>query len=270
MNVPGGLGGAEPPHGQEEFEQRYERNAKSPLQVWLFCRLCRCRVQVRTIPRPELPFRCFCGNAATLGKFDVFQDEEEARRFAKTFEDVYQTTKELMRGADMPMPQTQFYSAEDIKKIKAGIDPQAAPDEVSDSSEEEPRFTPEDGAGFKRASKELTDAVVKARDLIERHEALGNVARWAFARRSLPEARRLAYQACESDLQIAASVVQEATRRYRSGEKLRLKFPTFKRLVQLLVEDKQLEKALGIATRAAQLGLPGYEEKIEALRAKLR
>src|SRR4051794_24803236 len=104
----------------EDFEQRYDANATEPLQVWIFCRLCRCRVQVRTVPRPNMPFRCFCGNAGAFTSFDVFRLEEDVVRFAKTFEELYQETKTLLREAEMPMPRTQVYKPGQLKKILAG------------------------------------------------------------------------------------------------------------------------------------------------------
>ena len=102
---------------QEEYEQRYAPNPPAAVQVWVYCRLCRCRMQVRTLPAPELPFFCFCGNEGTLARFDVFTDEAEVARFAQTFEQLYQETKALMREAAMPMPKTRMYTAEEMKRL---------------------------------------------------------------------------------------------------------------------------------------------------------
>jgi hypothetical protein len=251
----------------EEFEQKYETGGDEPVQVWVYCRLCRCRVQIRTKPTPELPFRCYCGQQGTLGTFDVFSEEDEARRFASTFEDIYQATKELLHGANMPMVTTGQYSPEQMRALKEGRDP------VIDSAEEEapPLMRTEDAeAGFKQTTRVLTDAVVRAHDILEKHEALTQLGVYVFVRRSqFADARRLCYQACETDVHMATDVVKEAARRHRLGQPVRLKFSLFKRLIMLYVEDRQLERALQVAIRGTQLGFPGYEERIQMLRAQL-
>jgi hypothetical protein len=252
----------------DEFEQRYDPVVREARAVWVYCRLCRCRMQVRTVARPELPFRCFCGNAGTLAKFDVFQDEEETRRFAGTFEDVYQTTKKLLKEAEMPLPETRMYRAEDIKRMKAGLDKER-PRHV-DSSDEEAVPAVLDAASYKKAAKALTDALARATGPLARHEALSALGTYAYAcREQFPDARRLCYQACETDVGMAREVLADATARFKGGETLRLKFPLFKRLVLLLVEDKRLGEALEVAGKAVALGLPGYEEKVEKIRAQL-
>ena len=253
---------------EEEYEQKYEAGDSEPVQVWVFCRLCRCRVQIRTNPRPELPFRCYCGQQGTLERFDVFSEEDEARRFASTFEEIYQATKELLQGANMPIATTAHYSPEQMRALKDGTG-----DAVIDSAEEEapPQMRTEDAeAGFKKTTRVLTDAVVRARDILEKHEALTQLGVYVFARRThFADARRLCYQACESDVRMATDVVREAARRHRLGEQVRLRFSLFKRLIMLYVEDRQLERALQVAIRGTQLGLPGYEERIQLLRAQL-
>ncbi len=250
----------------EEFEQHYPAPSEQPVQVWVFCRLCRCRIQVRTVPTPALPFRCFCGYAGTLAKFDVFAAEEAARRFAGTFEQIYQATKELMQEAEMPLTRTARYSPEEVARFRAHVA------SVTDSVEEEVplRLPGEDAASFGQAVRRFGDLINRARDVLARHEALSSLGVFAFARRAaVPEARRVCYQACEADLQIAGAVLAEATRRHRAGEPVALKFALIKRLVMLLTEDKQLPRALDVAVRGAQLGLPGYEERIQMLRAEI-
>ncbi len=249
----------------EEFEQRYPPPSHEPVQVWIFCRLCRCRMQVRTIPEPRLPFRCYCGYGANLAKFDVFADEDEARRFVGTFEEIYQTTKKLLQEAEMPMPTTRMYKADEVRRIKAG---QSGTD---DSTEEEPEQEKgEDDKAFRAATRQFTDAVVKAKDVLERHEALAKLGSYAFARRAhFPDAKRVCHQACETDVQMAHEVVKEATRRWKRGEAVKLKFPTFKRLILLYVEERQLDRALEVAVKGAQLGLPGYDERVQMLRNQI-
>jgi hypothetical protein len=255
---------------EEEYEQRYDARLAEPIQLWIFCRLCRCRLQIRTLARPNLPFRCYCGYAGTLSKFDAFEDEDAARRFATTFEDVYQTTKQLMKDAQLPVQNTQIYKPDVMARIKAGLPTQhdQPPSSLEASTEEEaPELDPNE---FRQTARDMTEAVTRARGVLERHEALSKVAVYAFPRRGmLPEARRLCYQACESDVHLATAVVHEATSRFKGGERVKLKFQAFKRLIILCVEDGELERALHVALRGQQLGLPGYEDKVEKLRAQI-
>jgi hypothetical protein len=253
----------------DEYEQRYDASRKEPLAIWLFCRLCRTRIQLRTVPRKELPFRCFCGYAGTLSAFDVFEDEDEVRKFAKTFEDLYQTTKALMKEAEMPLPATRFYSTEDAKRIVSGERAAAAEPSLSDSSER-PAAPTEDEASYRRTSRTLADAVVDAPDLLARHDALTKLSGFLFARRArYPDAKRLCHQACTADVQSARDVVAEAGVRHRRGERVKLTFPSFRQLVTLYEEENLFDRALEVASRAAALGLPKFDESIARLRAKL-
>jgi hypothetical protein len=254
----------------DEFEQKYDAKLDDPVQVWLFCRLCRCRVQVRTVPRPQLPFRCFCGNEGTFLQFDVFAKEEDVVRFAKTFEDLYQETKNLLREAEMPMPGTQVYKPGEIKRLLAAEDARASAradatsDEASDVGDEA------EGDGRKDAVRELMAAVQDAPDLLTRHEAMNALGKYLFPRRKRnAELKRLCYQTCEAQVGSARDVIREASARYRQGKPVQLSFPLVKRLVALLTEDGKLEKALEVAQRAAALGIPGYDERVKKLRAKL-
>lgn len=249
----------------EEFAQNYPPQGDEPAQVWLFCRLCRCRIQVRTLPRPELPFRCFCGYGATFAKFDVYTDEDECRRFAGTFEEIYQTTKKLLAEAEMPMPTTRMYRADEIRRIKAG-----GHDDSTEEESEASQPDKEDEKSFRAATRVYTDAVVKAKDVLERHEALAKLATYAYTRRTqFQDAKRVCHQACETDVQMAHEVVKEATRRWKRGEPVKLKFPTFKRLILLYVEERQLERALEVAVKGAQLGLPSYDDRVQMLRSQI-
>jgi hypothetical protein len=249
---------------EEEFEQRYDATGVEPVRIWIFCRLCRCRMQVRCVPRPALPFRCFCGHAGAFASFDVFTDEDEVRRFTSTYEQIYQTTKDLLRDAEMPMPQTRIYRADEIRRLKRG-----EPSEVFDSSEEAPGIA-DDERAFETEAARIWEKAQRAGTAMEKHDALSELARVAYARRDRsPRARSLAYQACEADVKIGRDLLREAMARHKNGERVALKFPTWKRLVALLVEDKQHERALEVASRAVQLGLPGYEEKVDKLRAHL-
>ena len=260
---------------EEEFEQRYAPHPPGPLQVWVYCRHCRCRIQVRTIPAPEVPFRCFCGSGGTLARFDVFTDEEEIRRFAATFETLYQETKALMRQADLPMPATAMYSAEEMRRLRAGEDIQAerrakAEEEAESAELGRPGPGRDDLEAFRARSRELTEKVQRASDPLQRHDLLGVVGRYAFEHRALhPEARRLCYQACQRDVAGARDTLREATARHRRGERVTLTFPLFKRYLGLLVEDGQTEQALEVAKHFVALGLPGYEERVRKLEAQL-
>jgi hypothetical protein len=169
---------------EEEFEQRYAPDPLAPVQVWVYCRLCRCRIQVRTVPRPALPFRCFCGTSGTFAKFDVFASEPDAVRFATTFEELYQETKALLREAEIPVPQTRMYTPDEMRRLKAGEDVEAE----AEADEEElprPKGATDDLPTFQRRARELTEAVQRATDPLARHDALGAIGRYAFAHRAL-------------------------------------------------------------------------------------
>jgi len=258
-------------HVEEEYEQRYTPSPIGPVQVWVYCRHCRCRIQVRTVPAPDLPFRCFCGTWGTFAKFDVFSDEEEVRRFAATFETLYQETKALMREADMPMPATRMYSADEMRRLRAGEDVDASRDEDGPpSGEYSKQGKTDDLEKFRQRARELTDMVQRATDALQRHDLLGVVGRYAYAHRAVhAEARRLAYQACQSDVAAARAVLQEATSRHRRGEPVKLTFPLLKRYLTLLLEDKQPEQALEVARHVVSLGLPGYDDHVRKLEAQL-
>lgn len=258
-------------HVEEEYEQRYAPSPPGPVQVWVYCRHCRCRIQVRTVPAPDLPFRCFCGTWGTFGKFDVFSDEEEVRRFAATFETLYQETKALMREADLPMPATRMYSADEMRRLRAGEDVNVSRDEDGAPSGEHPKQGgTDDLEKFRQRCRDLTEMVQRATDPLQRHDMLGVVGRYAYAHRAVhAEARRLAYQACQSDVAAARAVLQEATARHRRGERVKLTFPLLKRYLNLLLEDKQPEQALEVARHVVSLGLPGYDEHVRKLEAQL-
>jgi hypothetical protein len=256
----------------DDFEQKYDATLEDPVQVWLFCRLCRCRVQVRTVPRPQLPFRCFCGNAGTFLQFDVFAQEDEVVRFAKTFEDLYQETKNLLREAEMPMPGTQVYKPGELKRLLAAEDARASalPDATTDEASDVGDGEAEGEARSKDAVRDLMAAVQDAPDILARHEAMNALGKYLFPRRKRSaELKRLCYQTCEAQAGSAREVIREASARFRQGKAQKLSFPLVKRLVALLTEDGKLEKALEAAQRAAALGIPGYDERVKKLRAKL-
>lgn len=249
---------------EREFEQRYTAGPSAPVQVWIYCRQCRCRIQVRTIPLPTLPFRCFCGAAGTFAEFDVFSDEEEIRHYAATFETLYQETKALMRQADMRMPRTAMYSAEEMRRLLASEE--SGGGEITRA----PLSDQEDLETFRARSRALAEQVQRATDPIQRHELLGELGRHAYAHRMHhDEARRLCHQTCQSDLALAQEVLRAAAERHRRGEQVRLSFPMFKRYLQLLAEDGQLARALEVARHIVALGLPGYEEQVRRLEAAL-
>lgn len=235
-----------------ECTQKYPTNGNEPIQVWILCRLCRCRIQVRTVPRPNLPFRCFCGYAGTLSAFDVLVDEDETRRLAQTFEEIYQTTKRFLREADMPAPpKTAMYGANEVARI------------LEESNEQDP-------AAFRAKLGELAAGIGRARDIIERHEALVALAEYADEQMgTFPEARAHLVQACRMDVEQASAVAREAVARHKRGQPVKLKFPTFRLLGDLMEEDGNLAGALEVASRAKALGLPGHEERISRLRAQI-
>lgn len=264
---------------QDEFEQRYTEGGEQPIQVWLFCRLCRCRIQVRTKPSRKLPFRCFCGNQGTFAQFDVFAREEDVVRFVKTFEELYQETKQLMAEAEMPMPRTQTFKPGELQRLMAsGSTEDAEPGRPTSSLEQTMDEVTSDVGGaaddvaerYDAQVKTLTAAVKEARGVIERNEALTALGKFLYPRRKqVGDAKRLCYQACEAQVSSARDVLAEASRRWKQGERVSLSFPLFKRLIALLQEDGKVEKALEVAQRAAAIGIPGYDERVAKLRGKL-
>jgi len=237
---------------ESEYTQKYPATGNEPLQVWIYCRLCRCRIQVRTVPRQNLPFRCFCGHAGTFAEFDVFQDENEVRRFAQTFEEIYQTTKRFLREADMPAPpKTAMYGANEAARI------------LAESNETDPD-------AFRARLGELAQAIGRAHDVIERHEAFVALAEYADEMiGNFPEARAHLVQACRMDVEQASAVAREAVARHKQGKPVKLKFPTFRILADLFEEEGNLAGALEVASRAKAIGLPGHEERISRLRTQV-
>ncbi len=180
----------------------------------------------------------------------------------------------------MPMPRTQTFKPGDLQRLMAqeSQDPEKSGRRGPPSSMEQTmdEVTSEVGAvedvaeRYEVQVKHLTAAVQKATGILERHEALTVLGKYLYPRRKqLAEAKRLCYQACEAQVSSARDVLREASLRWKQGEKVQLSFPLFKRLVALLQEDGKLEKALEVAQRAAAIGIPGYDERVAKLRAKL-
>ena len=103
-------------------------------------------------------------------------------------------------------------------------------------------------------------------DLLARHEALTEVADFTYQRRLLRSAARaFCVRACEADLQQIDALIQRVR---QTAPSTRLRFPSFRYLIQIAEELGDIQQALSVAIRAKTTGMPGFEETIAKLRAK--
>lgn len=236
--------------------QEYDFTVEAPVQVWVFCRKCRCRLQVRMVPRPSLDFACLCGAHAPLAGFDVFDDEDRAREVAEQFELAYQATKEALSPI-IPMHQTSMLSAELVASLKAGMEASGS-GEISAMGEHEPPPNETEDAYQARLAELMADVQAAGTDLLARHDALNAVARFGFERRHLRHAARtVCIRACEADLSKIHELIQ-AVRATRSTNR-RLKLPAFRQLVDIFKETGDVRRAREVAMMAKSVGMPGFD-----------
>lgn len=244
-----------------DSHQEYDPTVSEPVRVWVFCRDCRCRLQVRMVPRPTLPFSCLCGNRGALGDFDVLDREERAREVAETFEVAYQATKEVLSPI-MTMKKTRMYhSSGDFRAL---LEQKSEATPAADERHAPAAFESE--AEYKTTLGRLMGALDAAgNDLVRRHEALTEVAEFAFPRRHLRSASRaFCVRACEADLQQIEALIRVVR---QTAPKTRLRFPSFRFLIKIHQEAGDLNEALRVAIRAKTTGMPGFEETIAELKA---
>lgn len=242
-------------------------------ELFIYCRLCRRIFPVVFKPRPTVRLRCTCGNEAALQELDVFRSDRAAREHAAFYEKVYQAAKSALREAGVPLPPSGKFKLADFMTggtITSADTPAEDESDIRSSyvgADSESDITPEtvsarlDGFGARLAG---------ATDPFALHEVLSEVIEWAFVRRHHdPRARARLLAACEEDMELAPALVTGARQRLRdSGERVRLTFTSFKHLVLVHEEDGALDEALAVAERAARLGLKGYAERADDLRAR--
>jgi hypothetical protein len=248
--------------GAQENLQEYDPTVSDPVRVWVFCRDCRCRLQVRMVPRPALPFACLCGKRGALADFDVLDQEARAKEVAETFEVAYAATKEAL-SPFMDLQKTRMYNSGEFAALLESEE--AAPLEAK----KEERFPPqpfESEADFQGQLDTLMKALDGAGgDLLARHEALTDVAEFTFARRQLRSAARaFCVRACKGDIDQIRALIAAVS---QSNPGARLRFPSFRMLITIYEEAGDLKTALRVAKRAQRVGMPGFDAVIDRLKA---
>lgn len=244
----------------QENVQEYDATVSEPVRVWVFCRECRCRLQVRCVPRPELPFACLCGQQGTLAEFSVFDREERAKEVSGAFEVGYQAAKEALSSM-MTFKKTRMYS------VPAEVG--SLLDESSDGSD---RYAPKPFETEAEYQEQIDGLLARLegsqKDVLARHEALTEIVRFTFPRRQLRSAAK-AYcvRACQADLQQLDALVRQVQQARKVGATVRLTIPAFRKLIQIHQEDGNIPAALAVAVRARASGMPGFEETIAELKA---
>ncbi len=230
------------------YHQDYDPTAATKQEIYIFCRDCRKAFRVKVKARPRVKVRCTCGHAGRLEELDVFSDKEAAREFAVFYTSIVRDVKNVLRANDLPVPDSGRFT---------GNGPQVAVQQA----DEHPR------------SAEITalrQKALAAEDVVERHELLSELITLTFSCRKLVTgALEQCLDACRVDLSLVPMLVQEGKRRRKAGNPIRLTFTCFKHLSILLEEAGELDQALDVAEQGKSLGLKGYDERIERLRAEL-
>ena len=257
----------------EGFVQDYDLGRQQ--ELFIYCRICRSTFPVVFKPRdPSVRLRCLCGREGPLAELDVFRTEREAREHAAFYEKVYRAAKDALREAGLPLPPSGKYrrieDVEEDSQFESYYDPAGDESDVADAyvEQEESDASP---AGARGRLAEFAARLADAEQPIERHDVLTELLEWAYCRRQLdPRARERFRAACREDMELAPAVIRAAKERLRAGGKLRLSFSSFKHLAIDLEEEDDLEGALSVVERAAELGLKGYAERAKRLRRQLR
>jgi hypothetical protein len=255
----------------EGYIQDYDLGRQQ--QLFIYCRMCRSTFPVAFKPRTKkVKLRCLCGHEAPLGELDVFRSKADVDEHAAFYERVYRAAKDALRDAGIPMPPSGKYKrVEEVAEDSGFTSFQSEEDESDIRWAYQPEDESEhDAAALRGRLSELEEEIRGAGDLMQRHEALSRLVEWAYCRRHFDEAVYTRFRhACIEDIKIAREVTQEARRRKKRGEQVRLKFTSFKHLVIDLRENQDYEAALRVMERAAALGLKGYAEKAQRLRARI-
>lgn len=254
------------------FVQDYDVGRKQ--ELFIYCRLCRRIFPVLFKPRPTVRLRCTCGHEAPLSELDVFRTERAAREHATFYEKVYQAAKSALRDAGIPLPPSGKFRLADFMAPGTVTSADTPDEDESDirSSYREPSdesdVTP---AGLSARLDGLIARLEGEKEPFARHEALSELIEWAYVRRHRDaRARERLLAACKEDMALAPMLVEEVRRRLKAGgERVRLSFTSFKHLALVHEEDEALHEALAVVERAARLGLKGYAERAEELRARI-
>lgn len=256
---------------EQGFVQDYDVGRTQ--ELFIYCRLCRRIFPVQFKPRPTVRLRCTCGHEAPLVELDVFRTDRGAREHAAFYEKVYQAAKTALRDAGIPLPPSGKFRLADFMEPGTVTSADTPDEDESDirSSYREPSdesdVTP---AGVSARLDRFIARLDEVQEPFSRHEALSELIEWAYVRRhrdSRTRERLLA--ACKEDMALAPILVEEARRRLKTGERVRLSFTSFKHLALVHEEEDALREALAVVERAAKLGLKGYAERAQELRARI-
>jgi hypothetical protein len=257
------------------FAQEYDPKAKAKQTLHIYCRLCLRIFAVSFKPKPEHRLRCVCGHETTLSSFDVFKSETRAKDFAALYQKLYRAAKDALRAANLPVPPSGK-----LPVIRDGMD---EPSDILNVNEDDPEDMSDirssyvgEGSDVKgdearEREHELREAVDAAGDdVIAKHEALSQLVEHLYCVRYVEKSAMDRFDAaCREDMLLASEVVEEARRRLKAGEKVRVSFSSFKHLALVLDEEDDLEGALEVCEAAIKIGLQGYDERASSLRKRL-
>jgi len=117
---------------------------------------------------------------------------------------------------------------------------------------------------------ELREEIEAATDIIAKHEALSQLVEHLYCVRYVEKSAMDRFDAaCREDMLIAPEVVEEAKKRLRAGDRVRVSFSSFKHLAIVLDEEEDLEGALEVCESAMKIGLQGYDDRAVSLRKRL-
>ncbi|RMG16105.1 MAG: hypothetical protein D6731_07000 [Planctomycetota bacterium] len=258
-------------YSEEGFVQDYTLGKQQ--ELFIYCRACRSTFPVRFRPRRRSArLRCFCGHEAPLSELDVFRSQREAEAHAELYERVYRAAKDALREAGLPLPPSGKYArVEDVHRD---------PEFVSFYSGEEDESAIRDGyvtgsesdlspVALRSGLEAFEERLAACEDVFARHELLSELIEWAFCRRHFDEEIHARFRsACLEDMRLAPKVKEEAKRRKRAGEKVRLSFTSFRHLCLDLEEQEDYAEAARVARAAARFGLRGFRERAERLEAR--
>lgn len=261
--------------GETSFAQEYDPKSKVKQTLHIYCRLCRRIFPVSFKPRPDKRLRCVCGHECAIAELDVFKTEPRAKDFAGLYEKLYKAAKEALRATGLAVPPSGK-----LPQIRDGMEEPSdilnvREDDPDDMSDIRSSYVGEGsdirGDEAREREHELREAVEAAGDdVIEKHNALSELVEHLYCVRHVEKTAMDRFDAaCREDMLIAPQVVEEAKRRMRAGQKLRVSFSSFKHLAIVLEEEDDAEGALEVCEAAIAVGLQGYDERAKALRALL-
>lgn len=236
---------------EDGFYQEYEVGSAAQ-KVVIFCRMCRRNFPCRIPGNERARVKCLCGHDGRLAEFDVFESKERAKDFAVWYGRIMGAVREQLEGANFgARPGSDSGASSDL--IDSVVD--GAVDGTADYQQQ-------------AASLEAQLAAAEAGgDVLEVHEVLTEFIALTYkVRIQISTARKRCVELCRRDIDLVPEILRAGRERQsESGEFPRLAFSSFKHLAIILEEDGELAEALAVSRQAKDLGLRGYEERIDRL-----